>query len=313
MSSRAWQSGRGPDILKHPPANLPVKRNLAMTHLAPRKGFTIVELMVVVAMIALLLAMLAPALDKAISMAERVACGALERKYGMANAMYANEFKHWFVPIKTAGTGEIPRDISPVSDAIPPGTLPVDLDRRDIFDVWFHNAAYIRLMGLDKENIDPVYGNYWRPSYMCPNTPADRNKTGWVFQCYGFVWSLKVARWEDTIAIKRTKLPWPSDQAQFVDSTNFFCAGPYAAWAEASPSYEAHWDNPPGGGDAVGKGVAYRHEEGANIQFFDGSVRWMHKYDAWTYSQDRRPESLERDGKLWDVYPDRPNIVPWTP
>jgi type II secretory pathway pseudopilin PulG len=277
-----------------------------MKDLFGRSGFSVLELLVVVTVVTVIMALLTPALDKAIAMAEQVKCGGLQRKYGMASAMYANEHKHWYVPIKTAGTGEIGADLPD----LPPGVSPIDPDRRDIFDVWFHNAQYIRLMGLDPTRVDPVYGNYWRPEYMCPNTPADRNKTGWVFQCYGFAWSLKMARWEDTIAAKRTKVPYPSDQAQFADSTAFFINGPYETYVDAMPNYRRWWDPPQGGGDKLGNGVAYRHDEGVSIQFFDGSVRWLHKTEAWS-SPGTSPVPY-RDIKLWAVYPDNP-LVPWTP
>ncbi|OHB45407.1 MAG: hypothetical protein A2Y13_05550 [Planctomycetes bacterium GWC2_45_44] len=53
-----------------------------------RFGFTLVELLVVIAIIALLLAILMPALQKARNQAQRLACSAKMRTWGLAAAMY---------------------------------------------------------------------------------------------------------------------------------------------------------------------------------------------------------------------------------
>jgi len=58
-----------------------------------RRAFTLVELLVVVAIIATLMAVLLPALRKAKEAANRVACAANLRQLGLAIYMYANEYK----------------------------------------------------------------------------------------------------------------------------------------------------------------------------------------------------------------------------
>jgi prepilin-type N-terminal cleavage/methylation domain-containing protein/prepilin-type processing-associated H-X9-DG protein len=77
-------------------------------HRRPLHGFTLVELLVVVGIIALLISILLPALNKAREAASRIACGSNARQIGQALLMYVNDNK---------GRG-------PYSHRDLPGTLP---------------------------------------------------------------------------------------------------------------------------------------------------------------------------------------------
>src|SRR5689334_12081042 len=68
-------------------------------------GFTLVELLVVIGIIALLIAMLMPSLQKARQQSNRVVCQSNLRQVGQSLLIYANNWKGWMYP-PGLGAGE---------------------------------------------------------------------------------------------------------------------------------------------------------------------------------------------------------------
>ena len=97
-----------------------------MTHSSPRRpAFTLVELLVVIGIIALLIAILLPALNQARETSVRLKCASNLRQIGVATTLYAN-----------ANAGWVPRDYTPWRDDRRPYWAALYAEYLDPRDDW---------------------------------------------------------------------------------------------------------------------------------------------------------------------------------
>ncbi len=90
-----------------------------------KNGFTLIELLVVISIIAILMAILLPALTKVRKQAIRTTCAANFRQVGIVNLAYSNDYGQWLPRFTKDGTGKTIH--IPIGEPAPP-VIPYFLD-----------------------------------------------------------------------------------------------------------------------------------------------------------------------------------------
>jgi prepilin-type N-terminal cleavage/methylation domain-containing protein len=254
------------------------------------KAFTLMELLVVISIIALLLAILMPSLNKAKELARRIVCTNHLKTLTSASATYAAAQNGYFVP---AG-------YSPYYDpALPNGGTPSEQSC-----MWLVNETYRRYIDIDAHRA-PGAGVLDTPDdYLCPSdkitinpaydtgssapTSYGYNITDWANVPWNDMWPGKI------VGHKVDSIKQPAGKLHFIDAIDWWCG-----WSGAR--YKAKWDvvgqapvwdyapiagkTPPQ--PHVYGAVFFRHNEGAVIGFYDAHAEYMRKekifdYDAYT-------------------------------
>ena len=207
-----------------------------------RTSFSLIELLIVIAIIAILAAMLLPALGRARDTAKRISCAGNLKQCMLALRNYADDNKEYMV---LAG------------------------NRDSQYNPWWTNPGIPEALGFGKVsdknvNTEPYYQNVFkRKVTSCPVAKLN-SATGTYLNCYGTVFSnesktellpgeLKV---DGRQYLQTNKVTNSSTRAIIADSATIF--------TEKEVMYVERY--------TVSYGIALRHNGAGNIAYHDGHV-----------------------------------------
>jgi len=205
-------------------------------------GFTLIDLLVVVAIIAILAAMLLPALSQARERARQAKCMSNLKQLGLIITMYANDYGEYIPRRMTTGEG--------------------------IWTVPLRNAGYLK----------SAYPNPASNILICPTNfiYVKSNPSYYVNGTYGYNRTISGYWYKNTRLYAEN---WKK-LSDFDNLSNHFILadkkGTSSSYDHAfSISKNEEEVFPPSAPSAAIGGFSYSHNNGANLLFLDGHVLWI--------------------------------------
>jgi prepilin-type N-terminal cleavage/methylation domain-containing protein/prepilin-type processing-associated H-X9-DG protein len=253
------------------------------------KAFTLIELLVVISIIALLLSILMPSLNKAREQARRIICINNTKTIGTADLIYSQESKDYHVP---ALNGLSPKN-----------------------PLWFQNDLFVNIMNMkgrrNKEQEQGYVAQTLPKEYKCASDKRDTSK-GLFMQAnvasgtsYGMnemgIMPMPGKGWYYYIgnkpgachALKTSEVTSPAAKFFMLDAQWF------VVYRDAA-NYLLYWDKY---GDVMGAyswdSPSFRHKEGTDMLYYDGHVTWLPKEMVFKNAAGRVKDQLAENNMMW--------------
>jgi prepilin-type N-terminal cleavage/methylation domain-containing protein/prepilin-type processing-associated H-X9-DG protein len=247
-------------------------------------GFTLIELLVVISIIALLIAILLPALQQARESAGAVVCMSNISQMSKAAEMFADENDEYYMYNYWLGDGS-------------EWVKRYQAGSRQRVVYWMVDPIFLEYLGFTDEqvsnatnggNANQTWGAQWPDDYLCPQWQEDDN-------IYNHRNSYGYSRGRRNLSVNvahRPTVPHPDEVYAFMDASGWHMQ-------QRMGDYKKLWDVR--GNLNAGGQVNYRHEESANVSFFDGHVDRLHKTEMFHYKNGGNAPDNELNNEHWTL------------
>lgn len=247
------------------------------------RGFTLVELLVVIGIIALLISILLPSLQRARAAAQQTQCLATLRSFGQAHVLYSNEWRGWSVPAIFGSKNEF---------------WPAPNNTIDKRGYWFDNDTFRRAVNVKYWVGGDGTAGKFPTGLSCPNAYQARtmqtNDKGTSLG-YSYGYNLRHINYTDTpiktfpaantwnantvyAGLKVATIRRPSDKIMIADSMTPLLQPQNSDHYFKVTGFDDFRD--PSGDEDTNAYIAYRHgarRGQTNIAFWDGHVEARHR------------------------------------
>lgn len=216
-------------------------------------GFTLIELLIVVSILALLIALLMPAIKLVKESAQTVRCGSNLRQLMLANVAYSSDWEGFYVPQFLSTTG---------------------------FDMtywWWDNPDLLKNFTDGKATSNTTV----QAGVLCPLSKPSSSGVRSMTLSYGMncykVWTAGIGYGVGYTQFHSARVAKQGRKIAFIDAL-----GGDLGYSLSSAS--TYWVNGIPSPEGIGTGaVAYRHGGRANVAFYDGHVSSTLPKDVWLW------------------------------
>ena len=279
------------------PANATFTLKTGKLEVVPR-GMTLLEVLVVVALLVVLAALLLPALAQAKGKAHRVDCLSRLKQWGGAFHSFAEDNEGWIARECYEPLGEVTiNNWSQVKGRPQPdGTS-------DSQDVWYNALpAHLGLPPTSTYCPPPERRDFYdrRKLIHCPSArfPSHVFRPTYQFPLFSVAMNSQLIRSGPSVSLALLEARDPTRTVTFLD--NLLEGEP-----KVHPAQETTHLGQPG---AYANRFSPRHDGGGNLVFVDGHVGWFHGRKV-VETREGSPllggPILPPQDMIWEIYPDR--------